>query len=217
MRELKRAKNNPLACSWGSPRQRRAEELPDFAGSWAIVRANASCRYMRAPASRHRSYTVWARGGRCPHTGLRKRCGGPWRFRQKGEDARVRVELRASLSSLVYRAWQFERRRSLKRRPSRPRPAIWPRCPGVKPPDSWYCLLYFDPSTATPIAVATTGLAPAIVLAFFPAPIIGHDAEPQGRLVPRLTADAPAVAFVVTHYGSWGRSGAEGKHAGSYN
>ena len=69
-------------------------------------------------------------------------------------------------------------------------------------PASWCgCLLYFDACTATPVAVATTRLAPAIVLALFPTPIIGHDAEPQGRLVTGLTADAPAVALVVTHDG----------------
>jgi hypothetical protein len=60
-------------------------------------------------------------------------------------------------------------------------------------------LLYFDPCTAAPVAMATTRLAPAIALALSPTPIIRHDAKPQGMLLPGLTTDAPAVAFIVTH------------------
>ena len=63
-------------------------------------------------------------------------------------------------------------------------------------------LLYFDPGAASPVAMAATRLAPAIAFALFPAPIVGHNAELQGRFVPLLTTDAPAIAFVIAHNSS---------------
>jgi len=46
-------------------------------------------------------------------------------------------------------------------------------------------LIDFDPHALTQITASATGLAPPIpvLLAFFPLPIIGHDAELQRRLV----------------------------------
>ena len=60
-------------------------------------------------------------------------------------------------------------------------------------------LIDFDPHALTPVTVSAAWLAPPIpvLLAFFPFPIIGHDAELQGRLVIALLFDAPAIAVLI--------------------
>jgi hypothetical protein len=64
-------------------------------------------------------------------------------------------------------------------------------------------LVDLDPDTLAPITVSAPGLAPTIpvLLAFFPPPIIRHDAELKGRLVGALLFHAPAVAFIVADNG----------------
>src|SRR5262245_17867246 len=59
-------------------------------------------------------------------------------------------------------------------------------------------LSYFNPSTAAPVAMPAPRFAPAIALALPPTPIIRHDTQPQGRLIPGFTANTPTIAFVVT-------------------
>ena len=59
----------------------------------------------------------------------------------------------------------------------------------------------FDPNALAPVAVTAARFAPAILLSFFPLPIVLLDAELQGRFVPRLAGDAPAVAFFIADNG----------------
>src|SRR5215471_8133628 len=69
---------------------------------------------------------------------------------------------------------------------------------GTKPASCNRRLFYFNPATAAPVAMPTPRFAPAIALALSPTPIIWHDTQPQGRLIPGLTANTPTIAFVVT-------------------
>jgi hypothetical protein len=59
--------------------------------------------------------------------------------------------------------------------------------------------LDLDPDAAPIVAVTATWLPPPIpvLLAFFPLPIIRHDAELQGRLIIALLFHAPAVAIFI--------------------
>jgi len=55
----------------------------------------------------------------------------------------------------------------------------------------------FNPNAVAPVAVTAAWFSPAIILPFFPLPIVLLDAELQARFVSRLATDAPAVAFVI--------------------
>ena len=61
------------------------------------------------------------------------------------------------------------------------------------------CLLDLDPDALTVIAVTTARFAPAIPLAFLPAPIVGHYAQLQGRLVNARLRRLPTIAVFIAN------------------
>lgn len=72
------------------------------------------------------------------------------------------------------------------RNPKKRRPRILMQ--GRAPLIDLLILLDLNPSAAAPMAMTTAGLAPAILLAFLPPPVILHDAQLQARIVLGLAA-----------------------------